>query len=59
MFYRSIIDDTRSAIDDSRVMLQPVASFMIVLYDCYTFIIQTTGVNIVKFSFLVTTDETK
>jgi hypothetical protein len=42
MFSRSIIDDSKSAIDDSRVMLQRVASFMIVIYNCHIFIVQST-----------------
>jgi hypothetical protein len=38
MFPRSIINDSRSVIDDSRVMLQLVASFMMLIYDNYIFI---------------------
>jgi hypothetical protein len=37
MFFRSIIDYSRSVIDDARVMLQLVASFtMIIMSDAYT-----------------------
>ncbi len=46
MFPRSIIDgydDSRSIIDNYRVMLQLVASFMIIIYDRHIFIAQATG----------------
>ncbi len=37
---RSIIDDSASITDDSSVTLQLVASFIIVSYDTYIFIVQ-------------------
>jgi hypothetical protein len=41
---RSIFDDSRIVIDDStRVMLQLVVSFMIIIYNCHIFIVQATG----------------
>ncbi len=55
MLSRSIIDDSRSitgdskcAMDKSRVMVQLVASFTIVIYDCHIFIAQATGANAEK-----------
>jgi hypothetical protein len=44
MFSRSIINNSRRSIDDSRVMFQLVAPFMIVTYDHHILIIQATGV---------------
>jgi hypothetical protein len=44
MFSWSIIGDSRSIIDDSREMLQLVASFTIVIY-YYIFIVQATVVS--------------
>jgi hypothetical protein len=41
MFSRSITDDSKSIIDNSRVMLQLVASFGIIIYD-HIFIVQAT-----------------
>jgi hypothetical protein len=38
-----LIDDSRSIIDNSRKMLQLVASFMIVIYDSHIFIVQATA----------------
>ncbi len=35
-----LIDDSRSIIDNSKVMLQLVASFTIVIYNCHIFIVQ-------------------
>jgi len=35
MFSRSVTDKCSSVIDDSRVTLQLVASFLIVIYDCH------------------------
>jgi hypothetical protein len=37
------LDNSRRAIDDSRVILQLVASFTIIIYDCCIFIEQATG----------------
>jgi hypothetical protein len=45
MFYRSIIGDSRSIIDDSRVMLQLVATFTVVIYYHLIFIVQATVVD--------------
>jgi hypothetical protein len=45
MFSRSIIDDYLTVIDSSTVMLQLVASFMIVIYDHHIFKIKATGAN--------------
>jgi hypothetical protein len=42
MISTSVIDHSRSVIYDSRVMLQLVASFTIVIYDCHIFIAQAT-----------------
>jgi hypothetical protein len=39
MFSRSMIDNSRSIIDDSRVMLQLVASYTILIYDDNIFIL--------------------
>jgi hypothetical protein len=48
MFSRSVIDNSRNVIDDSRVILQLVASFTIIIYACQFFIAQATGVGIIK-----------
>jgi len=48
MFSRSIIDYSESLIDDSRVMLQLVASFTIAIYDHHVF----TFLNVKMFLFL-------
>ena len=52
MLSRSIIDDSRSIIydsgsiiDDSRETLRLVPSFMIINYDCKTFVVQATDVG--------------
>jgi hypothetical protein len=37
-----LINNFRSIIDDSSVMVQLVASFTIVIYDCHIFIVQAT-----------------
>jgi len=44
MFSRSIIGDSWSVIDDSRVTLQVVASFTIVIH-AHIFIVEATSVN--------------
>jgi hypothetical protein len=36
-----LIVDSKSIIDNSRVMLQLVGSFMIIIYDCHIFMVQT------------------
>ncbi len=43
--FRGIIDDSGSIIDDSRETLRLVPSFMIVNYDCKTFVVQATDVG--------------
>ncbi len=43
MFSKSVIDASRSITDDSRVMLQLVASLMIDIYDHHIFIALATG----------------
>ncbi len=49
MFSRSVIDNSRIVIDKStRVTLQLVASFTIIIYACQFFIAQATGVGIIK-----------
>ncbi len=51
MFSRSIIDDSRRVFGDSRVMLQLVASYMILIYDDNIFIVHINGLRmIVKLS---------
>jgi hypothetical protein len=51
MFSKSMIDNSRSIIDDSRVMLQLVASFTILIYDDKNFIVHINGLRmIVKLS---------
>ncbi len=51
MLSRSIIDDFRNIINDSRVMLQLVASFTIPIYDDKFFIAHINGLRmIVKLS---------
>jgi hypothetical protein len=42
MFSKSVIGNSMNIIDDSRVMLQLVASFMIIIYDRHIFIVQAT-----------------
>ncbi len=42
----SVFDDCNSVFDDSIVMLKLVASLMILIYDCHSFIIQDSGVFI-------------
>ncbi len=49
---RILIYDSRSIADDSRVMLQLVASFTIVIFDCYIFIVQVTGRPMCVFTIL-------
>ncbi len=48
MFSISIIDDSRSIIDKSRVTFQLVASITIVIYDCHILTVQATRA---RFSF--------
>jgi hypothetical protein len=43
MFSRSIIDNSKSIIESSRVMLQLLVSFTIVTYDYHIFVAQATG----------------
>jgi hypothetical protein len=45
MFSESIIDNSRSIIDDSKVKLQLEASFTILIEDCQHFIVQVTCRN--------------
>jgi hypothetical protein len=40
-----IVDASRSVNDDSRVMLQIVASLTIIIYNCNIFIVQATSFN--------------
>ncbi len=40
IYSNSIVDDYRSVIDDSRVTVQLVASYTIVIYDDHVFIAQ-------------------
>jgi hypothetical protein len=44
MLPRSVIDDSRSIIDESRVMLQLLVSLTIVIYNCHIFMVQANGV---------------
>jgi hypothetical protein len=53
MFSRRIIGGSRSIIDNSRVMLQHVVSFTIVIYNYHIFIVQVTALEDLK--LLVTT----
>jgi hypothetical protein len=48
MLSRCIIDDSRSTIYNSRVLLQLVVSFTIVIYDCYILIVQATALEDLK-----------
>jgi hypothetical protein len=41
--YRSLIDDAKSIIDESRVTFQLVASFTVVIYNRHMYVVQTTG----------------
>jgi len=54
-YYRRIIDDSRSVIDNSIVKLQLVGSFTIIIYDCHILIAKATRVVVVRhyyFKFL-------
>jgi hypothetical protein len=46
MFSRSVIGNSRSIIDEFRVMFQLVVSFMIIIYDCHIFIVLAIGEGI-------------
>jgi len=48
------VNDAASITLGSRVMLQIVASLTIVIYNCNMFIVQVTGVNLIKSSPPVT-----
>jgi hypothetical protein len=49
MFSRSMIDDSRIVFDDPSVVLQVVASFVIIIYD-HILIVQATGEHLIFFS---------
>ncbi len=56
---RSVNDGSRSVNYDSTVMLQIVASLMIVIYDFKMFIVQATNVHLAKPFFVVNDTQAK
>ncbi len=54
MYSSSIIDNSRSIIDDFRVKLQLVVSFTIGTYNNHIFIVQATAVHAMNQSSLIT-----